>query len=250
MRMLELPSRTAFAALQKNVETVVPAVTLGFCRSLGETEVSVPYSIPLGFGEYILSQDGLPEVIQPWTTGFRQADAAALKANAERVFEWHLLVGNVQRVVSFRIEESEPATRFWIGLADSAPLTAEQQARLEAVAQASLGHLKTSVSPDDAPERLRRLELAAELLPALHVLDLREIFNRLSNIAQKALPHDLVVLRLLSEDLSKITTFARTGGGTDLDIALTNLYPPSVTRAWNFDVLDDLTQHSLERERP
>src|SRR5262249_14845047 len=80
------------------------------------------------------------------------------------------------------------------------------------------------------------------------VLDVSEVFNRLSSIAQKALPHDLLGLRLLSDDLSKVTTFARTGGGDDFDMELTLKYPAAVIRAWNFDIVDDHTIHPVERD--
>ena len=58
-------------------------------------------------------------------------------------------------------------------------------------------------------------------LPAvLRVLDVREVFDRLSAIARRALPHDLLLLRHLSADASKIMTLARTGGGVSEAISV------------------------------
>jgi GAF domain-containing protein len=154
-------------------------------------------------------------------------------------------------VVSFPVPKHEPGTRFWLGLQDPAALTGDQIVHLSSVAESSADVLQNTVTAADAPERFRRVELAAELLPALlSVLDVREVFNRLSLIAQKALPHDLLLLRVFNEDFSKIMTFARTGGGADLDIALPHSYPAAVTQVWNFDIMDDHQAHPIERDKP
>src|SRR5262249_27181756 len=146
-----------------------------------------------------------------------QADAKAIKANPNGVFEWHLLLGDVQRVVSFRIDGCEPAARFWAGLSEPAALTKDQQSRIESIANGCADLLDGSIPTNTIAERLRRLEMTAELLQAIvQVLDIREVFDRLSTIARKALPHDLLLLRFFNEDFSKVTTYARTGGGKDL----------------------------------
>ena len=50
-------------------------------------------------------------------------------------------------------------------------------------------------------ERLRRLQALDELLPALtDVLDIREVFEQISDISQRVLPHDMIALPLLTED--------------------------------------------------
>jgi len=60
-----------------------------------------------------------------------------------------------------------------------------------------------------------------------------------------------LLLRLFDPDLSRITTFARTGQGADLGPqALPTHYPPSVARAWEFDIIDDHRAHPLEADKP
>ena len=70
---------------------------------------------------------------------------------------------------------------------------------------------------------------------------MRDVFDRLSATARVALPHDLLLLRLFNEDLTKITIFARSDRGTDGGQVVPHLYPPAVVRAWEFDIVDDLT---------
>jgi transcriptional regulator with GAF, ATPase, and Fis domain len=217
--MFEIPSREDLAALAARANAVAPTKTVGFVRSLDEHRVAIFGSTQNGLGEYFLEN-------------------ADLAANS--VFEWHLQSIGAQSFVSVPIAHSEPPVRFWVGFSDPNPLTKDQHVRIERIADESINLLKPSLSPDAIAERLRRLEITAELLQStLQVLDLREVFDRLSATAQKTLPHDLLLLRSFSEDLSKVRTYARTGGWKDLDVDLALSYPPAVIQAWNFDLLDD-----------
>src|SRR4051812_20536474 len=57
--------------------------------------------------------------------------------------------------------------------------------------------------------RLRRLQVLDQLLPTLAgVLDIREVFDRVSDIARQVLPHDLLALPLLAEDRETVTAYA------------------------------------------
>src|SRR5215467_5091588 len=152
--MLEIPSRQELAELAAKTNAVVSAVTLGFARPLDDNNISVLYWTPNGIGEYLLQNADLPDVLLPSATDMRQADAKAINSNPNGVFEWHLLVGEVQRVVSFRIRRCDPAVRFWVGLSDPAPLAKDQQARIENIADGCADLLKGAMPPDAIAERL------------------------------------------------------------------------------------------------
>src|SRR5262249_23153240 len=144
-----------------------------------------------------------------------------------------------------------PATRFWVGVSDPNPLTSEQLLRLGDAANGSARLLSASVSPDEETGRLRRLESAAALLPALlHVLDVREVFDRLSTTAKQAWPHDLLLLYLLNEDLSKATLYARSDRGSNLGSVVPAAYPAAAIQASEFAIIDDHTLHPMERDTP
>src|SRR5262249_45199885 len=150
------------AELAAKIKTIGPAVTLGFARPVDDNHVSVFYWTPHGIGEYFLQNADLPGVLLPSATDMRQVDATAINSNPKGVFEWHLLVGEVQRVVSFRIRYCDAAVRFWVGLSDPTPLTKDQQARIENIADGCADLLKGTIPRDGIAERLRRLELTAE----------------------------------------------------------------------------------------
>jgi transcriptional regulator with GAF, ATPase, and Fis domain len=243
--MLEIPSRKGLAALTEATNAIVPLVLLGVTRHLKDSSVSILYSYPFGIGEFVVPTAETPEILLPSREPTLEAGAGVLKTDC--AVAWLFLFGGTQRIVSFAL----PDGRFWIGFSDPAPLTADQLTRLQTVAESTSALFNTPISPADVAERLQRLEQAGELLPLLlRVLDVRGVFNELSRVAQTALPHDLMLLRLFSEDLARITTFARTGGGADLDLEIPNAYPAAVTRATSFDVVDDHSIHPLERDRP
>ena len=249
--MLDIPSREGLAALTAAANSVVPATTLGFARPFDAERVSVLYAYPFGIGEYIVPAADVPDVLQPSGAGFRLADAAAIAANAHRALEWHLQSGEVRHVFSTSVPDTAPAARFWIGLSREEPLTADEMRGLDGLA-GNTGRLLTSTLPlDRNPEQLRRMELASGLLPALlRVLDVRDVFDQLSVISQAALPHDMLALGLFNDQLTTLTMYARTGRGSDLGRVFPQPYPPALTRAWHFDILDDRTVYPLERDRP
>jgi hypothetical protein len=120
------------------------------------------YSHSNGVGEYVLFTSDVPDVLWPSNDGPRQADAGAISAAADGAIGWHLRLAKTQRIASVRLSTPGPATRLWLGSPDSSPLTRDQLARFEAAADAHADALNRSLSPDEAADRLRRLELAAD----------------------------------------------------------------------------------------
>lgn len=154
-------------------------------------------------------------------------------------------------MVSLRLVDIEPATRLWVGFTRSEPLSADGLARLHALADEAARLLRQEPSRDQQFQRFHRLELAARLIPALvHVLDVREVIDRLSATAKRALPHDLLLLNLFSEDLSTFTVYARSDQGAGLGLVRPNPYPASTIQAWTFSIVDDHTPHPMERDSP
>jgi hypothetical protein len=82
-----------------------------------------------------------------------------------------------------------------------------------------------------------------ELLKTLSgVLDIRDVFDRVSQIARTVLPHDGLVIREMTDDPSRARTYALTGFG-DLkpqpESATTE--PRLLTEPWDYFILDDLS---------
>jgi transcriptional regulator with GAF, ATPase, and Fis domain len=249
--MLELPSREALASLNRAVQAIAPVQSVGFVRSLDDARVSILVTHANGASDHILARSDVPAVMRPSVDGARQEDASWIGANPDGVVEWLLALGGVRRVTSFRVPGREPLIRAWFGLTSPDPLTADAVRALENIVHDNADRLWPPSDAVDASEQLRRLEETAHLLPALlHVLDVREVFDRLSLIARQALPHDLLLLRVFSEDLKALTTYASSDKGTAVGVTVPQLYPAAVTRSWQFDIVDDMSIHPLEQRQP
>jgi transcriptional regulator with GAF, ATPase, and Fis domain len=102
-------------------------------------------------------------------------------------------------------------------------------------------------------ERLRRLEALDELLPTLAgVLDIREVFERMSAIAMKVLPHDMMSLPLLAENGRDIVVYAVAGTTVQFPktVPLADEHRSLLTEPWEFFLFDDLLQDAVERDQP
>src|SRR5437667_8710702 len=71
-----------------------------------------------------------------------------------------------------------------------------------------------TMTADYAPPDVQRLEAFQDLLPALaRALDVRDIFQHLSDVASRIVPHDEANLALLTEDGSQFRLYASTRSG-------------------------------------
>jgi GAF domain-containing protein len=100
--------------------------------------------------------------------------------------------------------------------------------------------------------RLRRLAIVDELLTTLvGVLDVREVFGQLSEVAGRVLTHDAIALPVFTEDRQHAIPFATLGPSAT---AYPSMHPiPDTARylltdPWEFEIVDDL-QADPDRER-
>ena len=173
--MANLPSPARLTALGEAVNAIVPAVAFGFTRPIDDGRVSIFHAYEQGLGEWIVADDLVPALVRPSSDGPQQSDLAALTLDPNGAVERFLSDNGVGRVLSMPMPRCAPA-RMWVATAGPDPLSADQITRLRQVADAS-----HDVFAADEPahiNELRRLELAANVLPTLlGVLDLREVFD-------------------------------------------------------------------------
>jgi len=245
-----IPSRADLAALSVAANAVVRSPLSGFARPVDGDVISILYSYPYGIGECRISAADLPEALHPAVIGPFDIDATGLAAQPRTALDFMLAAERAERLVSVPLG-AEVTGRFWVAVPESGPLTAGQIDRLTHVATDAARLLTADQTADQIHARFARLERAAELVPSLlHVLDIREVFERLSIAGKRALPHDLLLLRLFSEDLTTITVYARSDRGTAPPLIVPNTYPHPVSHAWAFDIIDDFRLHPLEKDLP
>jgi two-component system response regulator AtoC len=248
--MQQIPSRAGLAALSQAANAIVRAPLSGFTRALDGNLVSIVYTYPYGIGECRIAASELPAALHPLAGGPRDDECASRIAAPRTAVDFMLAAERAARLVSLPLDGGADG-RFWMAVPETGPLTAEQLDRLTRVAAEGARLLTMPQPAEQIHERFARLERAAELVPSLlHVLDIREVFERLSLAAKRALPHDLLLLRLFSEDFSTITVYARSDRGTAPPMVVPNTYPRAVSQAWAFDIVDDFRLHPMEKDTP
>jgi transcriptional regulator with GAF, ATPase, and Fis domain len=105
-----------------------------------------------------------------------------------------------------------------------------------------------------ALERLRRLDAIDELLPTLaEVLDVRDVFARIGEIAKRVIPHDALGLVLVSDDKQALVPHALTGTG--LVVLPDRVELPAAVREYlatigTHEIVEDIRTRELEKDLP
>jgi transcriptional regulator with GAF, ATPase, and Fis domain len=114
----------------------------------------------------------------------------------------------------------------------------------------------SSPGPDDShrPDRLQRLDALAELLPTIAAtLDIREVFNRVSEVTRRVLPHDAMGLALLDEDGVHARIYA-VSSAVDFErpetVRIDDGERRLLGRADAFEVVEDISSDPVWRSRP
>ena len=101
-------------------------------------------------------------------------------------------------------------------------------------------------------EELRRLKAVDDLLETLTgVLDIRQVFDRVSEISRAVLPHDAIALGRITPDRQSIRVWAHSAIPKGFDIPETVPLPdPTVVqREWDFMLLDDISSDETLRRQ-
>src|SRR5262245_8742391 len=249
--MLEIPRRDGLSSLTIAANAIVKTSALGFARALPGGKVSILYSYGFGLGQFELPVESQSVAVDPSADGLVLVDRAGLETRRAHAVEAFLLDNHTQHLVSVPVGGLDPPVRLWVGLTDPQAPSPEQLRGLEDLTPQAAALLNRSLGEDVRLQRLLRLEQASELIPALlHVLDVREVIDRLSATATRALPHDRLFLNLFSEDLSTATVYARSDKGTGVGMVMPNPYPAATIQAWRFSIVDDHLLHPMERNAP
>ena len=148
--------------------------------------IAIDYWYGLGQGAFLLPANGLPAPMMPDGSEPRDMNAAALEAGRARAAEAFLLDNQARRLVSVPLPNATQAARLWFPLAGEDTPPPPQLAAFATLAADHAHALSPPASAEARLARLTRLELAAELIPALlHVLDVRDVIERLSATAKR-----------------------------------------------------------------
>ena len=100
-------------------------------------------------------------------------------------------------------------------------------------------------------EELRRLKAVDALLETLTgVLDVREVFDRVSEVSRRVIPHDALLLGRLTPDRQSVRVWAHTAvpDGVRVPEVVPLPDPDIANRDWDFMLLDDISADEAVRQ--
>ncbi|MEO6323306.1 MAG: sigma 54-interacting transcriptional regulator, partial [Thermoanaerobaculia bacterium] len=139
----------------------------------------------------------------------------------------------------------------WFASTLPAAFTREDEATLRPLADLTalaLAHGKLSA---DERGRRQRHEILEALVPTLaRALDIREVFDQVSAIAHRVLPHDRLTLGLLSDDRNSIRIYALSGEPVpDMPESFPLAAEDQLRTDWDFQIVRDVAAE-IPREEP
>jgi transcriptional regulator with GAF, ATPase, and Fis domain len=135
-------------------------------------------------------------------------------------------------------------------LPDARPLD-EAETQVLARLGERIAELSQQAEPAAARERrLTRIDALSEMPRALSgALDLRDVFDQLSAIARRVLPHDSAFVMIISDDRRRVRLHALSvPADWRLPEEIENPYPHAMTDGWDFAVHHDLSADPVERD--
>jgi transcriptional regulator with GAF, ATPase, and Fis domain len=228
---------------------------LGIVRAAESGRALFAYVDAFGSTAYATRAVDLPSAFRPRAAGSQELTPGDFGANPAGLVESRLMHAGLpveytephrlQRIVTVPVPGVVPSllvAGFGVDGSHSA-----ESAALAALEDTVRPLLMRKEPPEEELERLRRLEIAERLLPALfHVLDVRQIFDRLSAITNDVVRHDFMSVGLFDDTLTQISLFAGTSTLAMREFSGPMPYPPSQTRSWLCRLVPDLVAHPVD----
>jgi transcriptional regulator with GAF, ATPase, and Fis domain len=235
----------------------LPILGLGVIRPTGSGNLELSYADPFGATAYRAASGDFPEPFRPRSSGVLRVSAQELEENSRRLVESRILNSGVAEeirqalkvgtVLTLPLPDVDPPGLLVATFRPSSPVDESKMSAIESVASEVVPWLERQDSLQEELERLRRLESVDRMLPVLfQVLDVREIFDRLSMITKDVLRHDFASFGVFNQDLSDISVYVQTSHGPFPHSGPVP-FPRAQTEAWLYRIVGDLSVHPLER---
>jgi transcriptional regulator with GAF, ATPase, and Fis domain/putative methionine-R-sulfoxide reductase with GAF domain len=238
--------RVALAAFEPEARAIAPLHAWGLVLPAGDDRVSYQMSHRWGTHVNILPAADLPAGLRTPISQVRQFAPSRESDNPIDATYATLGVGALAA-----IPLPGDLGLYWAGSSSREPLTEPQIAAFRSLAERIVGRSREPESADARAERLERLESLRDVLPLIAgALDLRDVFERLSGIARRALPHDTCVVGIHTEDHTQVRLHALSGAASlvGLPEVVPNPYPKALTTSREFAIIRDLAGHPFEHD--
>jgi transcriptional regulator with GAF, ATPase, and Fis domain len=232
-----------FTRVAEATKALLPFDRMGVCWSDGAADLQLRDLSSGGDARHVPRSDLSPRL---WPTTSFEADftddAASQLDSAFRI-DREIAEAGVRTLLRAPVRRApdEPGL-IWAGSCSPGGLNSGHVKLMKAIAELVSLALANERLYRVERERRRRNEALEQLLPALaEVLDVRDVFRRVSKISQQVLPHDLMGLAMFSEDRKSVRVFA----ASDPEVATIPEFPiPEAvvpTLEWDFFLAREFT---------
>jgi transcriptional regulator with GAF, ATPase, and Fis domain len=233
----------------------VPVGSLGLLQRDGPEQVAVIFTDMLGTsGHRDAAVDVTPIFLG--SAGRAVLTAQELEANQHGMLEALLCMPGMpddvrqasaaRAAVLVPLPEPHAHATLIVGLTSPDRPSDAQMAAIESMARRMAAAIDRRESPDDELTRLRRLASLEDMMGALiPILDVREIFERLSTLSRGALHHDFLSVALFSDDRTRLSLYAQTSGWAFPESGPVQ-FAPVLVDTFTYHLVDDLLEHPLE----
>ncbi len=243
-----LSLRNAFDRVSEIAQKVIAHDAMTVIRPTADREHATVYAVR-GFGDqpqiittrlrgpsYLLSDDWDHQLIDDLTLDPEYADSRSVKIGLRAALLMPIRFdGRLDSIVSFQSKSPSAFTKDDILIAR----------RIAAYMALTLSHERLAEEQrrnEELRAKSATLELLDEVLAAVTGLgELPEVWERISAVAQKVLPHDALVLAAALPDRGKARVYASSAPGAEPFSDVVEV-PPAVAanRDWEYDLVDDL----------
>jgi transcriptional regulator with GAF, ATPase, and Fis domain len=140
----------------------------------------------------------------------------------------------------------------WSGVKGDGPFSRAEISGVQEMAARMASAIQSHEPRGERLARLARVDAVDAMAPVVAAtLDVRDVFHRLSEVANAVLPHDGATIQILSDDHTQARLFAFDGLPREVvpDVFATN-YAPVFNESFLFSLHDDLLASDAERDRP
>jgi transcriptional regulator with GAF, ATPase, and Fis domain len=227
----------------------LPLLGLGVLQWDGPDRAVLNYVDATGITAHRLARAAVPDAVRPGISVPGRLVPGADDRRSLGVFGTRVFIEGlpasvqaalpVKQAVAVPIPTRTTPATLIMGLSTPEEPTDRQLSIIATLARDVAGWLDGTESGSDELARLRRLGTVEGVMPALiSVLDIRQIFARLSDVTRDGLPHDLLSVGTFSDDLTEVYTYASVGTGIPEKAPVP--YPREAIEAFLYQVLEDM----------
>jgi len=237
----------------------LPVVSLCIVHPDGPDAVVLTHADVAGTSGHRVAPDEVSDVFQ-MRQGSGHIRGSQLESHPDRLVEARLLMtGMPERArESFRAREaivvalpdSEAQAVLIVGLSTSGTPSDALIAEASRLGAEAWQLLNRTEAPGEELARLRRVAALEALLPALvEAIDIREIFERVSSIANQTLAHDFLSIGTFNDDRTKVQLYAQTSDWTFPE-AMPVQFAPVLVETFTYHLIDNLLDHPFDAPPP